>query len=79
MRRTPQRPRSGDTPVATPRPIEPPTKKIFNCIADDSALLAGAKKSTRDGIRKWIANGQIRLFVPLYSTSPCRQIRHDYD
>ena len=72
MRRTPQRPRSGDTPVATPRTIEPPTKKIFNCIADDSALLAGAKKSTRDGIRKWIANGQIRLFVPLYSTSPYR-------
>ncbi|THZ01977.1 hypothetical protein D6C95_04019 [Aureobasidium pullulans] len=67
MRRNPQRPRSGEGVVATPRTLEPPTKKIFNCIADDSALLAGAKKSTRDGIRKWIANGQIRLFVPLYT------------
>jgi hypothetical protein len=76
MRRTPQRPRPAETAIATPRTIEPPTKKIFNCIADDSALLAGAKKSTRDGIRKWIANGQIRLFVPLYSTSPCTQSQH---
>jgi len=34
---------------------------------DDTALVQGAKKSTRDGIPKWIAAGQIRLFVPLYS------------
>jgi len=72
MRRNPQRPRSGESVVAIPRTLEPPTKKIFNCIADDSALLAGAKKSTRDGIRKWIANGQIRLFVPLYSMPATR-------
>ncbi|KAI5196055.1 hypothetical protein AUEXF2481DRAFT_2610 [Aureobasidium subglaciale EXF-2481] len=75
MRRTPQRPRSGDASVATPRTIEPPTKKIFNCIADDSALLAGAKKSTRDGIRKWIANGQIRLFVPLYTLAQTTRLK----
>ncbi|KAG9661232.1 hypothetical protein KCU64_g2688, partial [Aureobasidium melanogenum] len=75
MRRTPQRPRPAEPLVATPRTIEPPTKKIFNCIADDSALLAGAKKSTRDGIRKWIANGQIRLFVPLYTLAQTTRLK----
>lgn len=49
------------------RTAEPVTKKVFNCIVDDTALVQGAKKSTRDGIRKWVAAGQIRLFVPLYS------------
>lgn len=49
------------------RAPEPPKRKIFNCIVDDSALIAGAKKSTRDGIRKWITQDAIRLFVPLYS------------
>ncbi|EOD50781.1 thiosulfate sulfurtransferase [Neofusicoccum parvum] len=44
-----------------------PARKIFNCIVDDSAFLAGVKKSTRDGIRKWINNGAMRLFVPLYT------------
>lgn len=43
-----------------------PTRKIFNCIVDDSALVAGVKKSTRNGIRQWVKNGQIRLFVPLH-------------
>jgi hypothetical protein len=45
---------------------QPPTKKIFNCIIDDTALVAGVKKSTRNGIRQWVKNGQIRLFVPLH-------------
>ncbi|KAK7732734.1 hypothetical protein SLS57_000677 [Botryosphaeria dothidea] len=44
-----------------------PARKVFNCIVDDSAFLAGVKKSTRDGIRKWINNGAMRLFVPLYT------------
>lgn len=59
---------------------EPPTRKVFNCIVDDTALIAGAKKSTRDGIRKWIAQDAIRLFVPLHSQSPrrCHGLRsHD--
>lgn len=43
-----------------------PTRKIFNCIVDDAALVAGVKKSTRNGIRQWVKNGQIRLFVPLH-------------
>lgn len=43
-----------------------PTRKVFNCIVDDSALVAGVKKSTRNGIRQWVKNGQIRLFVPLH-------------
>lgn len=46
---------------------EPPARKIFNCIVDDTALIAGVKKSTRDGIRKWISQGSIRLYVPLHS------------
>jgi hypothetical protein len=41
-------------------------RKIFNCIVDDTALVAGVKKSTRNGIRQWVKNGQIRLFVPLH-------------
>jgi len=47
--------------------MEPVPRKVFNCIVDDTALVQGAKKSTRDGIPKWIAAGQIRIFVPLYS------------
>ncbi|TKA82958.1 hypothetical protein B0A55_01547 [Friedmanniomyces simplex] len=43
------------------------TRKIFNCIVDDSALVAGVKRSTRNGIRQWVKNGQIRLFVPLHA------------
>jgi hypothetical protein len=49
------------------RAPEPPKRKVFNCIVDDTALIAGVKKSTRDGIRKWISQGAIRLFVPLHS------------
>jgi phosphatidate phosphatase APP1 len=41
-------------------------RKIFNCIVDDTVLVAGVKKSTRNGIRQWVKNGQIRLFVPLH-------------
>lgn len=48
------------------RQSAPAERKIFNCIVDDSALVAGVKKSTRNGIRQWINNGQIRLFVPLH-------------
>ncbi|KAI5370408.1 hypothetical protein Slin15195_G012840 [Septoria linicola] len=44
-----------------------PARKIFNCIVDDSALVAGVKRSTRNGIRQWVKNGQIRLFVPLHA------------
>lgn len=43
-----------------------PARKIFNCIVDDTALVAGVKKATRNGIRQWVKNGQIRLFVPLH-------------
>ncbi|KAF2231196.1 hypothetical protein EV356DRAFT_526223 [Viridothelium virens] len=44
-----------------------PESKIFNCVVDDIALIIGTKKSTRDGFRKWVANGAIRLYVPLYT------------
>lgn len=48
-----------------PAPIHA-SRKIFNCIVDDTALVAGVKRSTRNGIRQWVKNGQIRLFVPLH-------------
>lgn len=65
--RTRQRP-SSQHHASPPRPAAPrPVRKVFNCIVDDTALVAGAKKSTRDGIRKWIAQDAIRLFVPLHS------------
>ncbi|KAL1612061.1 hypothetical protein SLS60_000284 [Paraconiothyrium brasiliense] len=64
----PPRPRPDDSRLRAPP--EPPKRKIFNCIVDDTALIAGAKKSTRDGIRKWITQDAMRLFVPLHSQSP---------
>lgn len=69
MRRNtfPPRPRPDDSRLRAP---ELPKRKVFNCIVDDTALIAGAKKSTRDGIRKWIQQDAIRLFVPLHSESP---------
>lgn len=70
MRRNtfPPRPRpDGGRLKASERTPEQPKRKIFNCIVDDTALIAGAKKSTRDGIRKWISQDAIRLFVPLHS------------
>ncbi|KAJ4374029.1 hypothetical protein N0V83_002768 [Neocucurbitaria cava] len=74
MRRSTFPPRSSkpaDTMVRVP---EQPKRKVFNCIVDDTALVAGVKKSTRDGIRKWISQGAIRLFVPLHSMRPCTMI-----
>ena len=44
-----------------------PESKVFNCVVDDIALIIGTKKSTRDGFRKWVANGAVRLYIPLYS------------
>ncbi|KAF2192278.1 hypothetical protein K469DRAFT_554255 [Zopfia rhizophila CBS 207.26] len=66
MRRNafPLRPNADDTRLRAP---EPPSRKVFNCIVDDTALIAGVKKSTRDGIRKWVSHGAIRLFVPLHT------------
>lgn len=47
-----------------------PARRVFNCIVDDSALVAGVKRSTRNGIRQWVKHGQIRLFVPLHGVLP---------
>lgn len=67
MRRHPRsRPSSQHGAQAHVQTPGAPTAKIFNCIVDDTALVAGVKKSTRNGIRQWVKNGQIRLFVPLY-------------
>ena len=59
------RPQSGTFPP-TRGGIPSSTRKIFNCIIDDTALVAGVKKSTRNGIRHWVKHGHIRLFVPLF-------------
>lgn len=57
------------------RNAEPPTRKVFNCIVDDTALIAGVKRSTRDGIRKWISSGAIRLFVPLHTLTQLDRLK----
>ncbi|GIZ39547.1 hypothetical protein CKM354_000292800 [Cercospora kikuchii] len=66
-------------PVATmrtrPRPVSQqgaspqirPARKIFNCIVDDKALVAGTKRATRHGIPQFVRNNQIRLFIPLHA------------
>ncbi|KAJ4343732.1 hypothetical protein N0V87_000012 [Didymella glomerata] len=58
------------------RAPEPPKRKIFNCIVDDTALIAGVKKSTRDGIRKWILQGAICLFVPLHTLTALHRLKN---
>ena len=68
MRRSTFPPRTiAKAEAAAMRTPEAPTRKVFHCIADDTALMAGVKKSTRDGIRKWVAQGSICLYVPLHS------------
>ncbi|KAM3415412.1 hypothetical protein BST61_g8938 [Cercospora zeina] len=44
-----------------------PARKIFNCIVDDKALVAGTKRATRHGIPQFVRNNQIRLFIPLHA------------
>jgi hypothetical protein len=68
MRNARSRPVSqhANPPAALARLDPLQSRKIFNCIVDDTALVAGVKKSTRNGIRQWVKNGQIRLFVPLH-------------
>jgi hypothetical protein len=75
MRRSTIPPRSGK-PEAAMRAPEPPKRKIFNCIVDDTALIAGVKKSTRDGIRKWIAQDAIRLYVPLHTLTQLHRLKN---
>lgn len=66
MRAGRQRPTSQHGPTSLARGSAQAPRKIFNCIVDDTALVAGVKKSTRNGLRQWVNNGQIRLFVPLH-------------
>jgi hypothetical protein len=69
MRRSTFPPRAARAEPAMRAP-EPPKRKTFHCIVDDTALMAGVKKSTRDGIRKWVTHGSICLYVPLHSMRP---------
>ncbi|KAJ4326352.1 hypothetical protein N0V94_000027 [Neodidymelliopsis sp. IMI 364377] len=75
MRGSPYPPRVSATTAAMRAP-EPPKRKVFNCIVDDTALIAGVKKSTRDGIRKWISQGAIRLFVPLHTLTALHRLKN---
>ena len=42
-------------------------KKAMNCFIDETAFVAGMRRDTNDGIKKWIADGSIKLFIPLHS------------
>ncbi|KAH6620407.1 hypothetical protein C7974DRAFT_399648 [Boeremia exigua] len=78
MRGSPYPPRASATASANPaavRALEPPKRKVFNCIVDETALIAGVKKSTRDGIRKWISQGAICLFVPLHTLTALHRLK----
>src|SRR5579871_239488 len=44
-----------------------PSRKVFKVAVDDSTLINGLKKTTRDGIRKWVNQSAIQLFIPLHS------------
>jgi hypothetical protein len=44
-----------------------PSKKVFKVAVDDSTLILGLKRNTRDGIRRWVGHGAIQLFIPLHS------------
>lgn len=67
MRLQPSRLRAQHAQAGSAAIPEPPSRKVFNCIVDDTALIAGTKRNTRDGIRKWVAAGAILLTVPLHS------------
>ncbi|KAF2691889.1 hypothetical protein K458DRAFT_398278 [Lentithecium fluviatile CBS 122367] len=77
MRRNtvPPRPRADEARLRAPERTPEPKRKIFNCIVDDTALIAGAKKSTRDGIRKWVSQDAIRLFVPLHTLTQLNRLK----
>lgn len=72
----PYRLRADSAAVRVP---DPPSRKVFNCIVDDAALIAGVKKSTRDGIRKWVNQGAIRLFVPLQTLAQLNSLKNGKD
>lgn len=62
---------SQQTPLSPAMISSAGSRKVFNCIVDESALVAGVKHTTRDGIRKWVAQDAIRLFIPLQSVWSC--------
>lgn len=43
--------------------------QALNCVVDDSALVAGVKDNSTNNIKKWINEGLINVFVPLYGES----------
>jgi hypothetical protein len=47
-------------------------RKTFNCIVDESALIAGVKAAY---LKKWIVKGDVCMFVPLQSTFVLRKRR----
>ncbi|KAF2021765.1 hypothetical protein BU24DRAFT_332039, partial [Aaosphaeria arxii CBS 175.79] len=65
-----------DRPHSTP---ENSQRKVFQCIVDETALIGGVKKSTRDGIRKWVSQGAIRLYVPLHTLKQLERLKQGND
>src|ERR1700760_946117 len=39
-------------------------RRMFNCIVDDTVLIAGVKTNL---LKKWVSRGDVRIFVPLSS------------
>ncbi|KAF2741544.1 hypothetical protein EJ04DRAFT_481023 [Polyplosphaeria fusca] len=81
MRRNnfPARLKADDARMRVPEQPVPPARKLFNCIVDDTALIAGVKKTTRDGIRKWVSQEAIRLFIPLYTLTALDHVKKGTD
>ncbi|KAF2148802.1 hypothetical protein K461DRAFT_231919, partial [Myriangium duriaei CBS 260.36] len=75
MNQRASRPRSRGQGTLDPQESGVVSAKVFNCIVDETSLIQGAKKSTRDGIPKWVAAGRIRLFVPLYALSQASRVK----
>ncbi|KIW07096.1 hypothetical protein, variant 5 [Verruconis gallopava] len=68
-----------DMPHTTDRRLTAPARKRFNCFVDDTALIAGLKKSTRDGIKKWVNHGAIQVYVPLHTLERLRYLAQQTD
>lgn len=44
-----------------------PNRKVFNVIVDATALINGVRRNTRDGIKRWVNTGAIRLVIPMHT------------
>lgn len=54
-----------ETQVEYDRRLQPPIKKVFDCIVDDTALIAALQE-----IRRWVSKGGIEITIPIASKFP---------